>query len=49
MKTLSEWLGGKGGGKPNFAQVGGPNITLLTEAALIDLVSAHLRGLNLIA
>ncbi len=47
VEVLGSKLGGKGGGKPNFAQVGGPNSDQLSEAFLVDLARGHLKSLKL--
>ncbi|MDB5037050.1 MAG: alaS, partial [Bacteriovoracaceae bacterium] len=47
VKSLSTSLDGKGGGKPNFAQVGGTNTSALTEETLVRLTTEHIRSLRL--
>jgi alanyl-tRNA synthetase len=47
VKSLSNLLDGKGGGKSNFAQVGGPKIQDLNEAKLVSLIHEHLHSIRL--
>jgi alanyl-tRNA synthetase len=44
VKTLSSQLDGRGGGKPNFAQIGGSNIAALNETLLSQLLASHLKA-----
>ncbi len=48
VDALSKYLGGKGGGKSNFAQVGGPEGAKLSDQALLDLTKQHLEGIQLV-
>lgn len=47
VASLAKALDGKGGGKPSFAQVGGPNIEAAGEARVLTLLTEHIQGLKL--
>jgi alanyl-tRNA synthetase len=49
ITKIGELLGGKGGGKPDFAQVGGPNIEALNLDNLKKAAREHIQGLKLTA
>jgi len=49
IQKIGEVLGGRGGGKPDFAQVGGPNVGAFNLDALKNLAKAHIQGLRLTA
>jgi len=46
---LGEVLGGRGGGKPDFAQVGGPNLSAFNLESLKKLATEHIQSLRLTA
>lgn len=46
---IANSLGGKGGGKPTFSQVGGPNVEALKTEQLRAHVIAHVKALQLTA
>jgi alanyl-tRNA synthetase len=49
VEKLSVLLNGRGGGKNNFAQIGGSNIENLTEAKLIETTKGHLQSIAVVA
>jgi len=49
VAELGARLGGKGGGRADFAQAGGPKVEALTKAHLRQLVEAHIKSLTLTA
>jgi alanyl-tRNA synthetase len=46
VERLSVLLNGKGGGKPNFAQVGGANVSQLSEQNLTQILVDHLQSIS---
>lgn len=46
---IGDLLGGRGGGKPDFAQVGGGQVDELKEERLLALVKEHIQSLRLTA
>ena len=47
VQKIGEALGGKGGGRPDFAQVGGPKVEALNVELLESLAKKHIEGLKL--
>lgn len=47
VTKIGEQLGGKGGGRPDFAQVGGPRVDVLSKDLLKNLATNHIRNLSL--
>lgn len=48
VDKISAKLGGRGGGKDNFAQVGGPEVSALTEPELKRLATEHLKSISVV-
>ncbi|MBN8555053.1 MAG: alanine--tRNA ligase [Deltaproteobacteria bacterium] len=49
VEKLSSLVNGKGGGRPNFAQVGGSNTDQLNEAKLAEALKTHLQSISALA
>jgi len=47
VRKIGEALGGKGGGRSDFAQVGGPKVEALNVELLENLTKKHIEGLKL--
>jgi alanyl-tRNA synthetase len=47
VEVISKTFDGKGGGKPQFAQVGGSNVSALSKETMHKLLKQHLQSLKL--
>jgi len=48
VDLVSAKLGGRGGGKDNFAQIGGADVSGLTEPELKRLATEHLKTISIV-